>query len=106
MKGWNRTLAALLAAIMLVMPFGATAEPALEFNVLPEADAGIELEIAPEAIGDATDLELELPDASELDELDIEDIDLDAVTLEDVVIDGAEAEAGNPVLSNDDDSVR
>ena len=103
MKGWTRTLAALLAAIMLVMPFGATAEPELELNVLPEADAGLELEIAPEAIGDATDLELELPDASELDELDIEDIDLDAVTLEDVVIDGAEAEAGNPVLSNDDD---
>ena len=95
-----------MAAIMLVMPFGATAEPALEFNVPPEADAGIELEIAPESVGDAPDMELELDDALALDGLDIDDFDLDAVTIEDIVIDGVEAEAGNPVLSNDDDSVR
>ena len=103
MKDWKRTLAALLAAIMLIMPFTATAELALEPDALPEVDGGVELEIAPESVVDAPDVELELGDASIPDGLAVEGIDLDTGTIADAVIDGAEAEAGDPVLSNDDD---
>ena len=103
MKDWKRTLAALLAAIMLVMPFGATAEPELELNGLPEADAGLELEIAPEAVGDAPDVELELDDALALDGLDIKDIELET-TIEDAVVASSEAEVATSLQENASDS--
>ena len=100
MKDWKRTLAALLAAIMLVMPFGATAEPELELNVPPEADAGLELEIAPESVGDVTDLELELPEGLELGEIELDDPDAGITLNENLLADGMEAEGTEAMAPN------
>lgn len=96
MKRWNRILSALLAATMLLVPWSAIAEPALEID-MPEADGGVMLETVPEEAGDA---KLVLDDALAIDGLDIEDIDLEQAMAEDAVVGEGEAEAANSVSSN------
>lgn len=100
MKRWNRILATLLAAIMLMGVFSATAELALEFDN-PDVNESIDLDIMPEAYEDVLDADLELSDELEVEGLDIEEVVPEAEAAEDAV-DGAEAEASSSIQSNDD----
>ena len=89
MKRWNLLLAVMLAVMMLMGAWSATAELALEIDNT-EASEPAELEIAPEAFGDAPDAVLELNDALALDGLELNDLVPETETTVDAALDGLE----------------